>query len=53
MLSGLSPLLRLPLLQGLTREALLRMDPEPQRVVFDTVLETPTGTFFVRGGEDE
>ena len=34
-------------------EALLRMDPEPQRVVFDTVLETPTGTFFVRGGEDE
>ena len=28
MLSGLSPLLRLPLLQGLTREALLRMDPE-------------------------
>ncbi|HEV7277064.1 MAG TPA: quinone-dependent dihydroorotate dehydrogenase [Devosiaceae bacterium] len=28
MLSGLSPLLRRPLLQGLTREALLRMDPE-------------------------
>ncbi len=27
-LSGLSPLLRLPLLQGLSRDALLRMDPE-------------------------
>lgn len=26
--SGLSPLLRLPLLQGLTRDTLLRMDPE-------------------------
>ena len=34
-------------------DALLRMDPEPQRVVFDTVLVTPTGTFFVRGGDDE
>ena len=27
-LSGLSPLLRIPLLSGLSREALLRMDPE-------------------------
>lgn len=28
MLEALSPLLRVPLLQGLTRDALLRMDPE-------------------------
>lgn len=33
-------------------EALLRMEPNPERVVFDTVLETPTGKFFVRGGEN-
>lgn len=33
-------------------EALLRMEPNPERVVFDTVLETPTGKFFVRGGDD-
>lgn len=33
-------------------EAMLRMEPNPERVVFDTVLETPTGKFFVRG-EDE
>jgi type VI secretion system protein ImpF len=33
-------------------EALLRMEPNPERVVFDTVLETPTGKFFVRGDDD-
>lgn len=33
-------------------EGLLRMEPNPERVVFDTVLETPTGKFFVRGDED-
>lgn len=33
-------------------EALLRMEPNPERVVFDTVLETPTGKFFVTGDED-
>jgi type VI secretion system protein ImpF len=33
-------------------EALLRMEPNPERVVFDTVLETPTGKFFVRGDAD-
>jgi type VI secretion system protein ImpF len=33
-------------------EGLLRMEPNPERVVFDTVLETPTGKFFVTGDED-
>jgi type VI secretion system protein ImpF len=33
-------------------EGMLRMEPNPERVVFDTVLETPTGKFFVRGDED-
>lgn len=33
-------------------EAMLRMEPNPERVVFDTVLETPTGKFFVRGEDD-
>ena len=33
-------------------EAMLRMDPNPERVVFDTVLETPTGKFFVAGELD-
>lgn len=33
-------------------EGLLRMEPNPERVVFDTVLETPTGKFFVTGDDD-
>jgi type VI secretion system protein ImpF len=33
-------------------EALLRMDPNPERVVFDTVLETASGEFRVSGGGD-
>lgn len=33
-------------------EGLLPLDPEPERVLFDTVLETPTGKFFVSGEED-
>ncbi len=33
-------------------EGLLRMEPNPERVVFDTVLETPTGKFFVQGDDD-
>lgn len=33
-------------------EALLMMEPNPERVVFDTVLETPTGKFFVSGDEN-
>jgi len=33
-----------------TVEGLLRMDPEPERVAFDTVLETASGTFRVNGG---
>jgi type VI secretion system protein ImpF len=31
-------------------EGLLRMDPEPERVTFDTVLEPASGTFRVNGG---
>lgn len=31
-------------------EGLLQMDPEPERVRFDTVLETASGTFRVDGG---
>lgn len=30
-------------------EALLKMDPNPERVVFDTVLEVTSGTFKIRG----
>jgi type VI secretion system protein ImpF len=33
-------------------EGVLQMDPEPQRVSFDTVLETASGTFRVSGGAD-
>ena len=31
-------------------EGLLEMDPEPERVTFDTVLEPASGTFRVNGG---
>lgn len=31
-------------------EGLLRMDPEPERVTFDTVLDSASGTFRVNGG---
>ena len=31
-------------------EALLRMDPNPEQVVFDTVLELSSGDFEVKGG---
>lgn len=31
-------------------EGLLRMDPNPERVVFDTILETSSGKFRVGGG---
>jgi type VI secretion system protein ImpF len=31
-------------------EGLLQMEPEPQRVTFDTVLEVASGTFQVNGG---
>jgi type VI secretion system protein ImpF len=33
-------------------EGLLRVDPTPERVVFDTVLETPSGEYQVRGSRD-
>lgn len=33
-------------------EAMLRMEPNPERVVFDTVLDTPTGKFSVNGDLD-
>ncbi len=33
-------------------EAMLRMEPNPERVVFDTVLETPTGKFSVSDDAD-
>jgi type VI secretion system protein ImpF len=33
-------------------EGLLRLDPDPERVLFDTILETPTGKFFISGEED-
>jgi type VI secretion system protein ImpF len=33
-----------------TVEGLLQMDPEPERVAFDTVLETSSGTFRLKGG---
>jgi predicted component of type VI protein secretion system len=31
-------------------EGLLQMEPEPERVTFDTVLETGSGTFRLNGG---
>ena len=31
-------------------EGVLQMEPEPERVAFDTVLETASGTFRVSGG---
>jgi type VI secretion system protein ImpF len=34
-------------------EAMLRMDPNPERVVFDTVLETVRGEFRIEAGADE
>lgn len=33
-------------------DALLRMDPNPERVIFDTLLETVSGEFRVRGADD-
>lgn len=33
-------------------EGMLRMDPDPERVVFDTVLEPASGTFEVSGEAD-
>ncbi|HET9985785.1 MAG TPA: type VI secretion system baseplate subunit TssE [Longimicrobiales bacterium] len=33
-------------------DGLLRMEPNPERIFFDTVLETPTGKFFVSGDGD-
>lgn len=33
-------------------EALLRMDPDPERIVFDTVLEVTSGEFLVTGSAD-
>lgn len=32
-------------------DGVLRMDPQPERIVLDTVLETPTGRFTVAGEE--
>ena len=33
-------------------DAMLRMDPDPERIMFDTVLDTPTGKFFISGDEN-
>jgi len=33
-------------------EALLRMEPSPEQVVFDTVLEISSSTFEVKGQAD-
>jgi type VI secretion system protein ImpF len=33
-------------------EAMLRMDPDPERITFDTVLEVTSGEFTVAGGDD-
>jgi type VI secretion system protein ImpF len=33
-------------------EALLRLDPEPERIAFDTVLEVTSGTIRLTGEED-
>lgn len=35
-----------------TVEALLQMEPSPEQVVFDTVLEVTSASFEVRGGSD-
>ena len=35
-----------------TVDAVLRLDPNPERVIFDTVLETSSGEFRVSGGAD-
>lgn len=35
-----------------TIEAMLRMEPEPERVAFDTVLEVGSGEFLVKGEAD-
>lgn len=35
-----------------TIEALLRLDPSPERVLFDTVVETISGRVIVEGGDD-
>jgi len=35
-----------------TIEALLRLDPSPERVVFDTIVETMSGRVVVAGGAD-
>ncbi len=35
-----------------TVEALLRLDPSPERVVFDTIVETISGRVVVAGGSD-
>ncbi len=36
-----------------TIEGMLRVDPAPERVVFDTVLETGRGEYLVRAGGDD
>ena len=41
-----------PRLARFVIEATLRMEPNPERVMFDTVLETPTGKFSVSGEGD-
>jgi type VI secretion system protein ImpF len=33
-------------------EGVLRLDPEPERIVFDTILEGASGKFLVTGGPD-
>lgn len=33
-------------------EGMLRLEPEPERITFDTVLEITSGTIRVSGGED-
>jgi type VI secretion system protein ImpF len=33
-------------------DAFLRLDPDPERMIFDTVLETASGEFHVRGSDD-
>lgn len=36
-----------------TIEGMLRVDPAPERVVFDTVLETGRGEYLIRAGGDD
>lgn len=36
-----------------TIEGMLRVDPAPERVMFDTVLESSRGEYQVRGGSDD